>query len=75
MPQASDELRAKMAGYFDGEGVDLYAPLEFLMQNGWVDREGWLSTNKLRGEITEKEFDCVEFLCDEWDFAFDGAKV
>jgi hypothetical protein len=69
MPQASDEDRAKMAAYFpDGDGIDLAAPLEFLMQNGWCDRDGWLWTSKRRDQITEKEFDCVAFLCDEWDF-------
>lgn len=71
MPQADDELRAKIDGYFSN-GVDLFGPLEFLKENGWQDDKGTLlSPNR---EITEKEWDCVDFLCDEWDFAYYAAK-
>lgn len=72
MPQATDELRDKIDGYF-GEGVDLHKPLTFLKENGWADKAGLLLAPNGR-EITEKEWDCVDFLCDEWDFAFTAAK-
>ena len=74
MPQASDEVRALMASYFGDDGIDLYPPLECLKSLGWTDGAGWLCypEGKLRSEVTKKEWDCVDFLCDEWDFAFDA---
>lgn len=63
-----------MERYF-GEAIDLYGPLKFLMDNGWDDDRGILSTKKQRHEITMKEFDCVDFLCDEWDFGYAGLQV
>lgn len=73
MPQATDDSRNMMVVYFGKDAYcDLYAPLQFLKENGWTDREGWLfSPNR---EITLKEWDCVDFLCDEWDFSFDASK-
>lgn len=74
MPQATDESRNQMVEYFGQESFcDLYAPLEFLRAQGWTDPAGWLRypEGKTRAEITKKEWDCVDFLCDEWDFAFD----
>lgn len=67
MPQASQELRTKINGHF-GSGIDLYVPLEFLKSRGWVYDRGMLSAPKR--QITEKEWDCVDFLCYEWDFGF-----
>lgn len=73
MPQASDESRQQMAQYFGDDGTDLVAPLEFLRSQGWTDPVGWLryKEGRPRAEITPKEWHCVEFLCDEWDFGFD----
>jgi hypothetical protein len=71
MPQATDELREKIDGYFKS-GIDLYAPLEYLKSEGWTDDKGWLFSPSRT--ITEKEWDCVDFLCDEWDFAYNAAK-
>lgn len=63
MPQATDELRARMG------------TLVFLFGCGWTENRGHLSTAKARADITDKEFDCVEFLCDEWDFSYGGGAL
>ncbi len=74
MPQASDQDRALMAEYFGGEGIDLYQPLEFLKSQGWIVGAGWLRypENKHRSQVSGKEWNCVDFLCDEWDFGFNN---
>jgi hypothetical protein len=69
MPQASDKLRAQMATYFGGSGIDDFPPYRYLHLHGWKDRAGMLIAPKR--EITQKEWDCVAFLCDEWDYAYD----
>ena len=71
MPTATDELREKMLGYF-GDSVDLYGPLQFLKESGWNDNAGTLlSPNRT---IWDKEWDCVDFLCQEWDFSYFSGK-
>lgn len=73
MPQASDELRAKMAEYFGGDGINDHPPMKFLLEDkGWRCRAGMLLKPKKR-DISQKEWDCVAFLCDEWDHGYDPA--
>lgn len=69
MPQASDEDREKMAKYFGGDGIDMMHPLRYLVLHGWKDHRGLLIAPKR--DIDQKEWDCVYFLCDEWDFGYD----
>ncbi|ARL90958.1 hypothetical protein [Burkholderia pseudomallei] len=63
MPQASDELR--------GEWTDSTA-LEWLAGNfrcpgGMIRvRSGYM--------LTEKDLRAVQYMCDEWDFAYDGVQ-
>ena len=68
MPTASDELREKMNEYFQ-EPIELSPPLEFLKGLGWKDDAGMLRRPSGRN-ITQKEWDCVQFLIEEWDFGF-----
>lgn len=71
MPQAADEDRAKMQGYF-GDPVSDAGPYKFLAERGFVDKAGWLSKPGVYWEdLSEKEKDCLNFLADEWDYAFD----
>ena len=71
MPQATDEQRATMAGYFGGSGIDDAPPYRFLKRQGWTERAGMLIAP--HRDITQKEWDCLGFLCDEWDYGYDPA--
>ena len=70
MPQASDELRAKMAEYFGAE-IDDWPPRAYLLDQGYDEKAGWWSKPDPDHVVTEKERDCLNFLCDEWDHAYD----
>lgn len=65
MPQASDELRAKMLEYFGS--LDCEGPETFLLSQGWLHINHKWSDYKEEPDITKKEWDCIDFLCDEWD--------
>ena len=70
MPQASNELRLKMEEFF-GDPIADSGPTKFLEDQGHTLTRNWFW--KLRGgdtleSITNKEFLCIKFLIDEWDF-------
>lgn len=71
MPQATDELRAKMKDYF-GDEIDDGGPSMYLTEQGFKLEKGfyWTAPDRLKkwDEMSEKEVDCVCFLCDEWDY-------
>lgn len=70
MPQASDELRAEMQKYF-GDPVDDAGPTQYLKFMGHVLTSNWqwkLKEGKTLQNISTKEFLCIKFLVDEWDF-------
>jgi hypothetical protein len=72
MPQASDEQRAQW-GISDGTATRFLESRGYVLtrQFTWVPPTGHLPT--------DKEWDAVQFLIDEWDFggvcAIDGSKV
>lgn len=71
MPQATDELRAKMNEFF-GNPVSDAGPWRFLAGNGFKESAGWIiKPGTYWDELSEKEKLCLEFLGDEWDYAFD----
>lgn len=70
MPQTSDELRAKMDSYFHNGGVNDWEPLAFLLDEGWGEKGGMLS-KPTDHEPSNKEWDCAQFLIEEWDFAYE----
>jgi hypothetical protein len=64
MPTASDALRNKMQEYFD-DAIDDSGPENYLREQGWTeDRWLWSAPERI---ITDKEWDCIQFLMDEWD--------
>lgn len=71
MPTASDELRGKMEDYF-GDPIDLVGPLKYLLDRGYKEQRGMLLPPTPDHIVTEKEWDCVCFLFEEWDFSFMG---
>jgi len=68
MPTANNELRADMERYFGS--IDLHGPLQFLKNSDWREEKGFLLTMKPPQEISRKEWDCVNFLIQEWDFDY-----
>ena len=66
MPQASQNLRDRIRTRFDS--IDCGAPLLYLKNGGWSEIGGYLSPPN--GPITDAEWECLDFLCDEWDFAY-----
>lgn len=64
MPQASSELQNK----FPGMETEAW---QILSKAGFADDRGIIRPPK-RHVLTPREFDAVSYLCDEWDYAFDG---
>jgi len=72
MPQASDEDRAKMKKYF-GDGIDDAPPTQYLVSKGWkFPRGGLIEKPAPDYKPSQKEWDCLYFLCDEWDYGYEG---
>lgn len=69
MPQASDEVRAPWHGADEGGDI---AAWTFLKLHGWTEKRFHLFANKGPALVTDKEWSAVEYLCDEWDWAFGG---
>lgn len=67
MPQASDEQRALMTRWF-GDISDS-GPWAFLLARGYTERQGWIFKPTPAHTISEYEGECIDFLCDEWDWA------
>ncbi len=69
MPQASDELRSLMGEYF-GDTIDGFGPIKFLEDSGFTLTRQWTWTkpNATYENLTQKEYECIVFLCHEWDF-------
>jgi hypothetical protein len=73
MPQASDEDRAKMAKYFGGLGISDAEPTQYLLSEGWKFLpNGMIAKPVPDYKPMQKEWDCLYFLCDEWDYSYDG---
>ena len=71
MPQALDEQRALLAKWFGGDGIDDGPPYAFLRARGWTERGGLLIKPTSAHTVSEYEWQCVAFLCDEWDYGYD----
>lgn len=70
MPQTSDERRAKMQEYF-GDPISDGPPTAFLCGQGYKYSSGWWSKPTIDHQPTEKELECLHFLLEEWDHAWD----
>lgn len=85
MPQASDELRAKMKEYF-GDPIDDLGPSQYLRSRGYREvanglwrrpSESHTITAKEQNcfnfldTVTQKDRECLNFLVDEWDHEYD----
>lgn len=71
MPQASDQQRALMEKWF-GDPVDDSGPMRFLFAHGFTEKAGMWKSPTSSHTISEYEWECLLFLCDEWDYGFSG---
>lgn len=71
MPQAADEDRALMGKWF-GDEISDSGPLDFLMARGWTFPGGLCVPPVPCYQPSQYEWACVAFLCDEWDYGYDG---
>lgn len=62
MPQASEELRAKFPGS-DQEALEVIA-------DNFGDKAGFIYPKVSGYKMTEREGDAIDYLCDEWDYAY-----
>lgn len=71
MPQASDGLHDLMDSYF-GDPVGDSGPINYLIESGYtLRRDGhWVPKPGVSdyGHMTEKEYHCLAFLVQEWDY-------
>lgn len=74
MPQALDSQRDLMLKWF-GDSIDEQGPMRFLLSRGYTfPRGGMIIKPTLSHTVSYEEGECVDFLCDEWDFGFDPNK-
>lgn len=70
MPQATNELRARMLEQF-GDAVDDRGPRVYLKERGYTAKRFLIRKPSSLHVITREERECINFLCDEWDWAYD----
>jgi hypothetical protein len=63
MPQASDELRA----IFSGDDQKAFAVIK---ANFTISRGGVIYPKQIGYQMTEREREAVNYLCDEWDYDY-----
>lgn len=70
MPSADPELRDHMIKRFGS--IDTHGPEKYLQDAGYKLTEDWFWIPKPGvknlGEMTRDEFECLLFLCHEWDY-------
>ena len=64
MPQASDELRAK----FPGGDQEAFAVIE---EHFSISKGGVIYPKHPGRQMTEREGDAIDYLCDEWDYGYE----
>jgi hypothetical protein len=66
MPQATEELRAKFPGN-DCEAFEV-------LKGNFNDHAGVIYPKTVGYEMTEREGDAIDYLCDEWDYCYSPTK-
>lgn len=67
MPQATDEIRAPW--HNEEADYDIGA-WNYLKSMGWTEEKFFLVAPRLHDQITDKEWGAVDYLVDEWDWAY-----
>jgi hypothetical protein len=67
MPQATNELRAKFPGY-DSEAMEV-------LEKNFTHSRGVYRKKDPSYQPTEREWDAIYYMFQEWDFGYDEAKL
>lgn len=70
-PQATNGLRELMNLWFN-DPVDETGPWNLLVSRGWTDTAGMLRPPTPSYNPSQIELACIDFLCQEWDYAYEG---
>lgn len=74
MPQASDGQRDLMAKWFpeaSAPGIDDWPVIQFLEAHGYTfTRGGMIEKPTPSHTVSMFEWECLNFLCDEWDYDY-----
>ena len=70
MPQCSSSLQDIISNYFPGDFVSYdFKCIEFLKNRGYILTKAWCWVKPVPSHsINDEEFNCLQFLIDEWDF-------
>jgi hypothetical protein len=55
-----------------GDPIDDWGPMYYLFQCGWKEASPGFWHKPTDHEPTTQEWDSLQFLCDEWDHAYDS---
>lgn len=70
MPQASDEQRELMQKWFRNDGINDAEPMAFLISRGYTTIAGMWQKPTPSHSVSWFEWECLDFLCDEWDYGY-----
>lgn len=73
MPQAMESQREVMRKWF-GDSIDLGGPYTFLRSHGFWDEAGVIRPPVPHHNVSSDEWECISFLCAEWDFGWENVK-
>lgn len=73
MPQALDSQRELMGKWFGNE-IDDGGPYAFLRSHGYWEEGGMIRPPVPHHNVSADEWQCIAFLCDEWDYGWETAK-
>lgn len=73
MPNSSDELRDRMSQRFGS--IDLTGPENYLRMQGYTVTKGGIINGMKDHKPTILEWDCIVFLFEEWDYAYEAHDV
>lgn len=68
MPSSSDRQHALMTKWFGS--IDTHGPLRLLLSHGFEESRGIIVPPCDAHSVSEIEYECIDFLFQEWDFAY-----
>ncbi len=72
MPTAHVKVRALMNKWF-GDPIDDTGPRDFIRARGYtITSDGTITPPSPSHTVSPYEHWCIVFLCDEWDYGFQG---
>lgn len=72
MPTATDEIREKMRQRF-GDPIGDIGPHNYLIERGFTETAGIIRPpyrELSEYMVSNEEWECILFLCDEWDYGY-----